>query len=215
MKLYKIDPNKIDYKIIKEAAQIIRDGGLVIFPTETVYGLACDAFNETAIKKVFEAKGRNDSKPLPVMIPSIDNIKSAAAKLNENSLKLGNRYWPGPLTMVVEKNPNIPLIATAGLNCVGVRVPKNKIALALLSELGSPIIATSANLSDSQPPSNAEDAIKQLGNKVDLVLDGGTCGSGVASTVLDLTVMPAKILRQGFITKEMIIEVIGEEDIEL
>jgi len=210
----KVDPVNPDMKIIRAAADAIRDGGLVIFPTETVYGLAADALNEKAVKHVFEAKGRFDKQPLPVQVGSIDDVQKAAEYIPENARRLAELYWPGPLTLVLVKNASLPTSVTGGKETVGVRVPDHPVALALAKEVGSPIVATSANMSGDPAPKNAEEAIREVGNEVSVVLDAGRSQLGVASTVVDVSVVPPKILRHGTISADDIRAVLGEvEDV--
>lgn len=209
MKSIKIDPEKPDSATIKLAADAIRRGELVVFPTETVYGLAADALNDDAVRQVFEAKRREENQPLPVQIARLDNLNQVSSDISKNAELLGKRFWPGPLTMVVKKNEAISDLVCGGLDTVGVRVPDHPVALALLKELGSPIVATSANLSGHKPPQNADEAVEQLGDNVSVVLDSGESEIGVASTVIDVTVDPPKILRLGTISREQILEVIG------
>jgi L-threonylcarbamoyladenylate synthase len=209
MKSIKIDPEKPDSAAIKLAADAIRRGELVVFPTETVYGLAADALNDDAVRRVFEAKHREENQPLPVQIAGLDHLSRVSSDISKNAELLGKRFWPGPLTMVVKKSEAISDLVSGGLDTVGVRVPDHPVALALLRELGSPIVATSANLSGHKPPACADDAVEQLGDIVAVVLDAGESEIGVASTVVDVTVDPPKILRLGTISREQIFNVIG------
>lgn len=214
MIVIKVDPENPDMKSIRLAADAIRRGELVIFPTETVYGLAADATNDTAVKKIFEAKGRRDSEPLPIQISRIDHLRTAASYVSDEARRLAEHYWPGPLTIVLQKNRNISDLVTGEKDTVGIRIPDNEVALALLRELNIPIVATSANLSGKPPTKNAEQAITDLAPWVSVVLDGGDSNYGLASTVVDMTVVPPKILRRGSINTQDIKLVIGEvEDI--
>ena len=209
MKIYKLDMNNIDSKAIAYAADAIRRGELVIFPTETVYGLAADALNEDAVKKVYAAKKRNSTQSLPVQISSIGDIRLVADDVPECAYKLADAFWPGPLTMILKKNKNLSDMVTGGLDTVGVRVPDHAVALALLNEIKSPIIATSANISASKPATNALDVSEELGEHVEIVLDAGESRIGLASTVIDVSVNPPKILRSGVISAEDIRNIIG------
>lgn len=208
--LYRINPETPDPAAIRAAAEAIRRGELVVFPTETVYGLAADALNEEAVRRVFEAKGRGGGHPLPVQIASAGLLDTAAAAVPENARRLAESFWPGPLTIVLEKNPAIPDIVTGGARSVGVRIPDHQVALAFLREVGTPVVATSANLSGRDPAIEACTAIEQIGAAVAVVLDSGPSHIGVASTVIDITSTPARILRTGSIDVERIRAVIGE-----
>lgn len=210
--LYKLDPVAADPEAIHAAAEAIRRGGLVIFPTETVYGLAADASNESAVAKLIEAKGRRDGHPLPVQIAGADRLGSVASSVPDAARVLAERYWPGPLTLVVPRNEHITDLVSGGGDSVGVRVPDHPVALALLRELGTPIVATSANLSGNAPPTCAEAAMSDLGDFVSVVLDSGPCKIGTASTVVDTTGRIPRILRLGSITRGEIVAVVGEVD---
>lgn len=206
----KIDPDNPDMKAIRAAADAIRDGKLVVFPTETVYGLAADALNEDAVKKVFDAKGRADREPLPVQVGGLGAVAQAAEFMPENVKPLAELYWPGPLTLVLTKNASVPSIVTSGRETIGVRVSDHPVALALAKEVGSPIIATSANVSGDPPATNAMDAVKEIGASVEILLDGGESRLGKSSTVVDVTVTPARVLRRGSLSVDDIRKVLGE-----
>ncbi|MCE5323909.1 threonylcarbamoyl-AMP synthase [bacterium] len=213
MKVIHVDAKNPDIAVIKEAADAIRRGELVIFPTETVYGLAADALNEDAVRKVFQAKGRSESHPLPVQVAGVEQLSMVASDVSQKAICLAKKYWPGPLTIVIKKNESVSDLVSGGLDSVGVRVPDHPVALALLRELDSPIVATSANLTGKEPPKTAEQAVNQIGDKVSIVLDAGECEIGVASTVVDISVDPPKILRIGTIDREQIEQVIMEKNI--
>lgn len=206
----KVDPNNPDMKAIRTAAEAIRRGELVIFPTETVYGLAADALNADAVRRVYEAKGRTDKQPLPVQVASLADVGKAAEFLPEHARPLAEKYWPGPLTLVLTKSAALPSVVTSGKETVGVRVPDHPVALALVKEVGSPIVATSANASGEPPATNAMDAVRGVGARASVVLDGGESRFGVASTVVDVSVSPARIVRQGSISAADIRKVLGE-----
>ncbi len=206
----KVDPNNPDMQAIRSAADAIRNGELVIFPTETVYGLAADATNEAAVKRVFNAKGRFEKQPLPVQVASLNEISKAVEFVPESARRLAELYWPGPLTLILTKAAGLPMSVTGGSETVGIRVPDNPVALALLKEVGTPIVATSANISGDPAATNAADAIKGVGEHVSVVLDGGDSRIGVASTVVDVSTTPAKILRRGSISTDEIRKVLGE-----
>lgn len=212
MIVFRVDPQNPDPEAIKTAADAIRRGELVIFPTETVYGLAADAFNEVAAKRVFDAKGRVQMQPLPIQIANKDQLYEVASEVSESARLLAERFWPGPLTLVLPKAESVPDIVTGGEKTIGVRMPDHSVALALIREVGRPIIATSANISGSAPPEAADAAIDMVGRSVSVVLDAGKSRIGVASTVVDVSVSPARILRAGAISAERIKEILGEID---
>jgi L-threonylcarbamoyladenylate synthase len=196
-------------EFIREAARILRSGGLVAFPTETVYGLGGDATSGTSVAKIYAAKGRPSFNPLIVHVATADWVAKLAVT-NERFTALAARFWPGPLTFVLPRRPDCPIseLATAGLETIAVRSPAHEIAQALLTETNRPLAAPSANASGSISPTRAEHVHASLGDKVDMVLDGGPCKVGLESTVLDLTGARATILRPGAITAEEIAAVI-------
>jgi len=208
MILLKVDPDNPDMESIRTAADAIRRGDLVIFPTETVYGLAADALNDAAVRRVFDAKGRDEGHPLPVQVASVGQLGLVASEVPRGAAALAERYWPGPLTLVLPKNDALSQLVTGGRDTVGVRVPDHPVALALLRELDSPIIASSANLSGQASPTNALMAVQTLGDSVSVVLDAGECRIGVASTVIDLSQTPPRILRAGVIGADEIRSVV-------
>ncbi|WP_058486027.1 L-threonylcarbamoyladenylate synthase [Defluviitalea phaphyphila] len=205
-----LDKDNIDEAIIKEASKIIKKGGLVAFPTETVYGLGANALDEIAVKKIFNAKGRPSDNPLIVHISDKEEISSLVEYIPKNAKALMNAFWPGPLTLIFPKSKKVPYVITAGLSSVAIRFPENKIARALIKESGVPIAAPSANISGKPSPTKASHVIEDLKGKIDMILDGGHVKVGLESTVVDVTGDIPMILRPGGITKEMIEEVIGE-----
>ncbi len=210
MTVFRVDPRNPDPKAVRAAADAIRAGELVVFPTETVYGLAADALDAAAVARVFEAKGRDEMRPLPVQIAGVGQLSQVASEVPEAAEKLARRFCPGPITLVVPRSKAIPDIVTGGAPTVGVRIPDHPVALALLEELGLPIIATSANVSGRSAPRSAGCAIRGFGYMVAVVLDAGESPIGVASTVVDVSVTPPRILREGAISPEAIREVLGE-----
>jgi L-threonylcarbamoyladenylate synthase len=179
---------------VKEAAEVVKKGGLVVYPTETVYGLGCDPFNVSAVKSLIKAKGGRN-KPLPVLAHGVHDVKRVA-ELTERGEELARKFWPGPLTLILPGR-GLPHIVTLGSATVGVRVPKNSIALKLLEFSGGLLVGTSANKTGAQPSSTALEAYEQLKDEVDVVLDGGAVELGVSSTVLDLTSKSPKVIRKG------------------
>ncbi len=197
---------------IKKAAQVILDGGLVAFPTETVYGLGADVYNAKAVANIFAAKQRPHFDPLISHIAEVDFLREYAAT-DERVFALAKRFWPGPLTMVlnrIEENPSIDL-ACSGLRTLTVRMPNHPTALALIKAAGVPIVAPSANKYQSISPTTAQHVADGLGDKVDMILDGGACAVGVESTIIDLTGKNAVLLRAGGTAKEDIEEFLGEK----
>lgn len=199
----------IDPELLAEAARLIRDGKLVAFPTETVYGLGANVLNEAAVDGIFAAKGRPATSPLIVHVASVEMARSVVAAWPQAADKLAARFWPGPLTLVLPKRKEIPLRVTAGLETVGVRVPAHPIALALIRAAQVPIAAPSANPFMSLSPTTAEHVRQSLGEKVALVIDGGPSAIGLESTVLSLASNEPVLLRPGMIPASEIEAVIG------
>ncbi len=195
---------------VAEAARLLRDGQLVAFPTETVYGLGGDATNERAVAAIFEAKGRPQFNPLISHVLDADEARKFV-RWNDTAGKLAARFWPGPLTLVLPRSPGSPiaLLATAGLDTVAIRAPSHPVAQALIRAAGRPIAAPSANRSGAISPTRAEHVAESLGDRVPLILDGGPCLVGVESTVLDLTSAMPTLLRPGGATREAIEAVVG------
>lgn len=201
-------------KEIIEAAKIIKNGGLVAFPTETVYGLGADALNPHAVAKIFEAKERPSFDPLIVHIAEIDNLNVLAQEINENVYKLAEKFWPGPLTIVLPKKPIVPDIVTSGLDTVGIRMPNNVIALSLIRNAACPIAAPSANKFGRISPTNAMHVRKQL-TDIECILDGGSTTVGIESTVISVHEDGFVILREGIITKDDLTSVIPQSKQEI
>jgi L-threonylcarbamoyladenylate synthase len=195
-------------KWIAEAAEIIRNGGLAAFPTETVYGLGADALSDEAVRKIFAAKGRPSTNPLIVHIAAFEEIEKIAFA-NSYAKALADRFWPGPLTMVLPKKEIVPDSVTAGGETVGIRFPRNIIAQELIRKAQTPIAAPSANRSEHISPTRAEHVAESLGDHIDLILNGGACDVGLESTVIDLVSDPPKILRPGQIHENEIEAVLG------
>ena len=204
----KIDRNNVDKKIIENAGKIIKEGSLVAFPTETVYGLGADGLNGDACKHIFEAKGRPNDNPLILHISNISMLYNLTDDINEESKKLMESCWPGPLTIIFKKSDKVPSAVTAGLDTVAIRYPKDEIALALISAANTPIAAPSANLSGKPSPTRAIDVYQDLNGKIPLIIDGGSCDIGIESTVIDLSEEVPTILRPGFYTYEYIKEIL-------
>ncbi len=193
---------------VTEAARLIREGGLVAFPTETVYGLGANALDARAVARIFEAKGRPATSPLIVHVDSVEMAKSLVREWPAAAGTLAAKFWPGPLTLVLPKDPRVPGIVTAGLDTVGLRMPAHEVARALIHEAGVPIAAPSANRFTQLSPTTAEHVRRSLGGAVDLVLDAGETSVGLESTVLSLAGEP-ELLRPGMISREEIEALIG------
>lgn len=199
---------------IETAAHIIRQGGLIGMPTETVYGLAANALDGEAVKKIFLAKGRPQDNPLIVHISELEQIKPLVRTLPESVKKLAAAYWPGPLTMILEKSELIPDEVSTGLPTVGIRFPSHPVARALITASGVPIAAPSANLSGFPSTTTAEHVMRDMNGKIDAVLDGGTCGVGVESTIVSVVSDPPRLLRPGGITLDQLEAVLGHVEVD-
>ncbi|WP_195988691.1 L-threonylcarbamoyladenylate synthase [Clostridium sp. D53t1_180928_C8] len=206
------DINK-DIKFIKEAAKVIRSGGIVAFPTETVYGLGANALEEEAVKKIFIAKGRPQDNPLIVHVCSKD-ISNLVKKVPKVAEELINKFWPGPLTIILEKKDIIPNMTSADLDTIGIRMPNSEIALKLIELSDRPIAAPSANISGRPSPTEVERCIDDLNGRVNYIIGGESSDIGVESTIIDCTVNPPLILRPGGITLEMLREIDSNIDID-
>ena len=209
MRVRKVDPANIDPAILVEAANIIRAGGLVAFPTETVYGLGADATNANAVAGIFTAKGRPSYNPLIVHVADLEGASRCVTSWPEIAKTLADHFWPGPLTLVLPKSQAIPDIVSAGLATVGVRMPKHPVALALIDAAGVPLAAPSANRSMQVSPTVGDHVAASLGESADLILDAGPVSVGIESTVLDLTSAVPTVLRPGMISVDDLRLVIG------
>ena len=199
---------------VKKAAEIIKRGGLVAFPTETVYGLGANGLDENAVPKIYEAKGRPSDNPLILHISKLDEIEDIVKEIPKSALILAEEFWPGPLTMVFKKSERIPYRTTGGLESVAIRMPSNKIARELIKAAGVPIAAPSANSSGRPSTTKAAHVIYDLDGKIDMVIDGGEVDIGIESTIVDVTGEVPVILRPGFITEKMLSEAIGRVEID-
>ncbi len=197
-------------RIIRAAAAIIRKGGLVAFPTETVYGLGGDAFDESAAAHIYEAKGRPSDNPLIVHISRTEDLKAVSDDVPETAYKLADKFWPGPLTLIVRKNSRVPMSVTGGLDTVAVRLPSHELARKLIAESGTFIAAPSANLSGRPSPTTGLHVIEDLSGRIDMIIDAGAIDIGLESTIVDLSEGIPVILRPGYITRDMLSEVVGE-----
>ncbi len=213
--------NPIETKMLKNtpadialAAQLLKQGKLVVMPTETVYGLAADARNEAAVAAIFEAKGRPQDNPLIVHISDLSELPALVTSVPEAAKRLAAAYWPGPLTMILPRGDSIPAMVSAGLNTVAVRFPSHPVAQALIRESGCPLAAPSANLSGSPSPTTAAHVAADLSGRVSAIVDGGPCEVGLESTVISLTGDKPRLLRPGGITLDQLQAVLGDVEVD-
>ena len=204
MQIIQVDPDSPDISIIQHAATIIRNGGLIAFPTETVYGLGVDGTASDAIRRIYQAKGRPASKPVLVLIDDLVWLDQLTLDISDRAYSLMDSFWPGPLTLVLSKGDSIPYIATGGLDTIAVRIPNHRVPLAIVDELGLPITGTSANLSGQPDLMTIEAVETKLGNQLDGVLKCGPSPLGIPSTVVDVSKNEVTILREGAITADQI-----------
>ena len=208
--IYRIDPADPDESVIRRAGEIVRRGGLVAFPTETVYGLGGNALDPEASEKIYAAKGRPSDNPLIVHIADMEALGAVAEEIPESARKLAEAFWPGPLTMIFKKTETVPERTSGGLPTVAVRMPDNRTALMLIRASGGYIAAPSANLSGRPSPTTAAHVEADLNGRIDCILDGGPVLIGLESTIVDLTEEIPVILRPGKITEEMLRDILGE-----
>ena len=209
--LYEIDVDNINEEKMQEAGDLIAAGELVAFPTETVYGLGGDALRPDAAKKIYAAKGRPSDNPLIIHIAEVADLDRVAKIVPVQAKKLAEAFWPGPLTMVVWKNESVPYATTGGLDTVAVRMPNHPVALDLIRKSGKLIAAPSANTSGRPSPTEGAHVMEDLDGRIAMVLDSGQVGIGIESTIIDLTEEIPMVLRPGYITPEMLSDVLGEE----
>ncbi len=198
----------------EEAAALLREGGLLAIPTETVYGLGADGLNEAAVHRIFQAKGRPQDNPLILHVPAASWLPRYCREIPETAYLLSDRFWPGPLTIILKRNPIVPNAVTAGLDTVGMRCPDHPVTREIIEKAGVPVAAPSANISGSPSPTTAAHVIKDMDGKIEGIMDGGSCSVGVESTILDLTVTPPRLLRPGGVTLEQLREVLGEVTVD-
>ena len=210
-RVLKVDSDHPEKEIIEEAVKLIKEGKLIVFPTETVYGLGADALNEEAVRRIFKVKGRSFNKPLSILIGKKEELSKYVQEIPKSAQVLIERFWPGPLTLILRASLLIPdNIIKGENNTIGIRMPNGRVALEIVKTSGVPLACPSANLSGRPSPTKAEEVIKDLGEKIDLILDGGETKIGVESTVLNLTSFPPTILREGVLKREEIEKVIGK-----
>jgi L-threonylcarbamoyladenylate synthase len=213
-KTYKIDKDNIKLPLIKEVAHILCEGGLVAFPTETVYGLGANALDIDAASKIYMAKGRPSDNPLIVHIAHKEDVEKLVTNIPENAKLLMDKFWPGPLTIIFNKSEIVPYGVTGNLETVGIRMPDHSVALAIIDEAGVPIAAPSANTSTRPSPTKASHVLEDLDGRINAIVDGGDVNIGIESTIVDVTSEIPVILRPGYITKAEIEQVIGLVNID-
>ena len=198
---------------ITDAGEVIKTGGLVIFPTETVYGLGADGLNPWAVKNIFRAKGRPSDNPLILHVSDME-MAEKIGEINPPARKIMEKFWPGPITVIVAKKDIVPVEVTAGLDTVAIRMPSNKVARSVIEAAGTPVAAPSANLSGKPSPTAFRHAFDDMNGRVDVIIDGGDCDIGIESTVVDTTSTPPTVLRPGGITAEMLAELFPDIAVE-
>ena len=213
-KIQKIDPENFENEELKEACDILKANGLVAFPTETVYGLGGDALHPEASAKIYAAKGRPSDNPLIVHVADMESVYDIAKEVTDTAKKLADAFWPGPMTMIFRKKDKVPYSTTGGLDTVAIRMPVHPIAMELIRQSGVYIAAPSANTSGRPSPTKAEHVIEDLSGRIDMIIDGGSVGIGLESTIVDVSGEVPVILRPGYITKSMLEEVVGEVRID-
>ena len=199
---------------LREAAEILRTGGLVAFPTETVYGLGANALDEEAARKIYEAKGRPSDNPLIAHVSAMEEVYPLVSQVSEKAKKLMDAFWPGPMTLIFPKSDLVPYGTTGGLDTVAVRMPSDPVANRLIALAGVPVAAPSANTSGRPSPTTAQHVLQDMDGRIDMIIDGGPVGIGVESTIVDVSVETPTVLRPGAITMEMLEEVLGEVQID-
>lgn len=209
-----VEINETDEAALREAGQVLLQGGLVAFPTETVYGLGGDALNKESSRKIYAAKGRPSDNPLIVHIADRKDLPPIVKEVTPEAKKIAESFWPGPLTMILPKSEKVPYETTGGLDTVAVRMPSHPVARKLIEYGGGYVAAPSANTSGKPSPTVAKYVIEDMDGRVDMILDGGEVGIGLESTIIDLTVNPPQILRPGYVTQVMLEEVLGQVDVD-
>ncbi|MBR3602584.1 MAG: threonylcarbamoyl-AMP synthase [Lachnospiraceae bacterium] len=209
-KVITIDHKNIDETVLQEAGRIIKEGGLVAFPTETVYGLGGDALNKESSRKIYEAKGRPSDNPLIVHISNMEDLNSIVEEVPEDVYRLAEAFWPGPLTIIMKKSTLVPKETTGGLDTVAVRMPSHPVALKFIEYAGGYVAAPSANVSGRPSPTRAKYVIEDMSGRIDMILDGDGIDIGLESTIVDMTGEIPMILRPGYITLDMLQKVLGE-----
>jgi L-threonylcarbamoyladenylate synthase len=213
-RVLRVDPREPEAEAVAEAVAVLRAGGLVAFPTETVYGLGAHALDVAAVQRIFDAKGRPSNDPLIVHIGETAHVTRVAREMPATALALAARFWPGPLTLILPKRAEVPSLVTAGLDTVGVRVPAHPVAHALLEQSGIPIAAPSANRFSRPSPTCAEHVLEDLDGRIDLVIDAGPTQVGIESTIVDVTVSPPLVRRPGGVSIEALRNILWLPDVD-
>jgi len=198
-------------RALEQALQVLKQGGLVAFPTDTVYGVGAHATLPLAVEQIYHVKGRPRSRPIPILLDNAESLEEVAEDIPPEAWSLAQRFWPGPLTIVLRRSPSVPDVITAGGPNVAVRVPDHEFALRLLHAAGGALATTSANLSGRPDPVTAKEVLGYLEGRIDLILDGGRCPGGIASTVIDLTATLPQVVRWGAIERGPLEEVLGRQ----
>ncbi|MCD2493174.1 threonylcarbamoyl-AMP synthase [Lacrimispora sp. NSJ-141] len=213
-KVVKIDESNISREAVQEAGRILAGGGLVAFPTETVYGLGANGMDARAAAKIYEAKGRPSDNPLILHIARMEELEPLAAEIPEEARALASAFWPGPMTMILKKTAAVPYETTGGLETVAVRMPSHPVANGIISAAGVPIAAPSANKSGRPSPTKASHVIEDMDGKIDMIVDGGEVGIGLESTIIDVSEGIPTVLRPGYITMDMIRRITGRAELD-
>ncbi|MCH5267933.1 MAG: threonylcarbamoyl-AMP synthase [Lachnospiraceae bacterium] len=209
-KILQVHPEMFQNEELREACSILQSDGLVAFPTETVYGLGANALHREAATKIYEAKGRPSDNPLIIHIANRESIYELASEVPAKAEALADAFWPGPLTMILPKAERVPASTTGGLDTVAIRMPSHPVALELIRQSGVYVAAPSANVSGRPSPTRADHVIEDLSGRIDMIIDGGEVGIGLESTIVDLTTEIPLVLRPGYITMDMLRDVVGE-----
>lgn len=203
-----LHPDALDGKIVTRAVEVLQRGGIIVYPTDTIYGLGADPFNPEAVARLQRAKQRFERKPILLIAHSIDAVRTVVKGLSRDALQLAEKFWPGPLTMVLPARENVPMEITQGSGTIGVRIPSNPFCLRLTEIYGGPITSTSANITGRPTPEEVDGIVRMLGESVELYLDAGRVASTTPSTIVDLSTVPPRVLRQGVIAVTQVQEFI-------
>lgn len=212
-RILSVNPESPDPQVVQEVLKVLKAEGLVALPTDTLYGLAADISSEAALERLVALKARPHDKPIPIFISRVEALERVATAVPDAARRLAQEFWPGPLTLILYATPDIPEFITAGTGTVGVRIPQLPLIAKILEAMDSPLTGTSANKSGGKDPVTLKDVLRGIGNRVDLLVDGGKAPGGIASTVLDCTQSPFQILREGSITGEAIAGVLEHGDL--
>lgn len=212
-RILSVNPESPDPQVVQEVLKVLKADGLVALPTDTLYGLAADVFSESALERLVALKARPHDKPIPIFVSRVEALEMVATAVPDAARRLVQEFWPGPLTLILYATPDIPELITAGTGTIGVRIPQLRLLAEILDAMNSPLTGTSANKSGGIDPVTLKDVLRGIGNRVDLLVDGGKAPGGVASTVLDCTQSPFQIIREGSIAREAIAAVLEHSDL--